>query len=50
MLLHLILASPEDRARMAEPIGWRPTLPTAVSLERQLKILEARLDARLGRK
>ena len=47
MLLHLVLASPEDRARMAEPIGWRPLLPTNISLEMQVSILEARLEARI---
>jgi hypothetical protein len=46
MFLYYQLASPEEQIRMAEPIGWRPELPTNISLQEQLRILQARLDAK----
>ena len=45
MLLHYILASEEDKERMAEPTGWRPLLPTNMSLEMQVRILQGKVDA-----
>jgi hypothetical protein len=45
MFLYYQLASTEEQIRMAEPIGWRPELPTNISLEEQLRILEGRLAA-----
>jgi hypothetical protein len=47
MLLHFKLASPEEKEAMLEPTGWRPELRTDMSLEMQIRILKARLDARL---
>jgi hypothetical protein len=46
MFLYYQLASPEEQIRMAEPIGWRPELPMNISLQEQLRILQARLDAK----
>ena len=46
MLLHCKLADDETRRAMAEPTGWRPELPTNISLETQIRILQARLDAK----
>jgi hypothetical protein len=46
MFLYYQLASPEEQIQMAEPIGWRPELPTNISLQEQLRILQARLDAK----
>jgi hypothetical protein len=39
MLLYCVLASEEDRAAMAEPIGWQPVLDTDVSMEEHMHIL-----------
>jgi hypothetical protein len=41
-LLHLQLASPEERIRMVEPLGWRPEIPP-VDLQRLIRFLWARL-------
>ena len=45
MLLHCKLADDETRMAMAEPTGWRPELPN-ITLEMQIRILQARLDAK----
>jgi hypothetical protein len=39
MLLHYVLASPEERDAMAKPNGWRPLLPTNMILEMKIHIL-----------
>jgi hypothetical protein len=46
MFLYLQMAPPEEQLKMCEPIGWRPELPKNISLEEQLCILQARLDAK----
>jgi hypothetical protein len=46
MFLYYQLASPKEQIRMAKPIGWRPELPTNISLQEQMRILQARLDAK----
>jgi hypothetical protein len=45
MLLYCFLASEEERAAMAEPNGWRPTIPSNVSLEEQIRVMEAQVDS-----
>jgi hypothetical protein len=47
LILLTELASPEERIRMAEPIGWRPEMP-AIDLRRQIRYLQAHLDSRGG--
>jgi hypothetical protein len=47
MFLYLQLAPLKEQIKMCEPIGWRPELPRNISLEEQLRILQARLDAKL---
>jgi hypothetical protein len=47
MLLLMQLASPEERSMMAEPIGWRPELPS-IDRRRLRRYLQAHLDTRGG--
>jgi hypothetical protein len=42
MLLHWFLAPPEEREAMSN--GWKPQLPPNLSLETQVRILQARID------
>ena len=44
MRLYAVLASLEERARMAEPIGWRPVLDPNVSMEDHVRRLQARVN------
>jgi hypothetical protein len=46
MLLYYVLASEEERAALAEPIGWRPMLDTDVTMEEHVRILQARVNER----
>jgi hypothetical protein len=46
MILYLYLVSEEERAAMAKPNGWWPPIPTNVSLEEHIHIMQARVDAR----
>jgi hypothetical protein len=39
MILYCVLTSEEERAAMAEPIGWRPVLDPNVSMEGHVHIL-----------
>jgi hypothetical protein len=43
MLLSCVLASEEERAAMAEPIGWWPVLDTDVTMEEHVRVLQARV-------
>jgi hypothetical protein len=45
MIMYCCLTSEEERAAMAGPTGWRPAIPTDVSLEEQIRTMQARLDA-----
>jgi hypothetical protein len=44
ILLYCMLASEEERAAMAEPIGWQPVLDTDVTMEEHVHILQARVS------
>jgi hypothetical protein len=45
MILYCCLTLEEERAAMAEPTSRRPPIPTNVSLEEQIRIMQARVDA-----
>jgi hypothetical protein len=45
MVLHCVLASPEEMEAMAVPNGWRRLLPINMSQEMQICILQGRIDA-----
>uniref|UniRef100_A0ACD5UJQ2 Uncharacterized protein n=1 Tax=Avena sativa TaxID=4498 RepID=A0ACD5UJQ2_AVESA len=47
MRLYVVLASPEERARMADPIGWRPVLNPNVNMEEHVCRLQKRVNAEL---
>jgi hypothetical protein len=47
MLLYYCFASEEERAAMAEPNGWRPPIPTNVSLEEHVRSMQDWVDASL---
>jgi hypothetical protein len=46
MFLYCVLASEEERAAMAEPIGWRHVLDTGVTMEEHVCILQVRVNER----
>jgi hypothetical protein len=46
MLLYAVLASQEEREAIAKPNGWRPHLPTNVSLHSSICYLQALINVR----